>query len=70
MATKTSDGPIGKGTRFEATEIDWDSTLVAGSSPMVDAILGDARLEAFAVEYGDDLTWYGDTLSPRPAWLR
>jgi hypothetical protein len=52
-----------------ATEIDWDSTLVAGPQAVVDAILGDTRLEAFAVGYDDDLSWHGDTVNPRPAWL-
>lgn len=52
-----------------ATEIDWDSTLVAGSAAMCRALLGDARLEAFEVHYDDDLSWCGDTLNPRPGWL-
>jgi len=52
-----------------ATEIDWDSTLLAGSTEMADAILADVGLEAFAVEYDDDLSWCGDTLNPRPDWL-
>ena len=52
-----------------ATEIDWDSTLVAGTAQMADAILADTRLEAFAVDYEDDLTWCGYTVNPRPAWL-
>ncbi|MBF4616160.1 hypothetical protein [Curtobacterium sp. VKM Ac-1376] len=33
-----------------ATEIDWDSTIVAGSRSLVDAILGDDRFEAYEVE--------------------
>jgi len=32
-----------------ATEVDYDSTLVGGPACLVDAILADARLEAFAV---------------------
>lgn len=52
-----------------ATEIDWDSTLVAGSAETCSAVLGDDRLEAFEVEYGDDLSWFGDRVNPRPAWL-
>lgn len=52
-----------------ATEIDWDSTLVAGSTEMAEAMLADGRLEAFDVEYGDDLSWCGDTVNPRPNWL-
>jgi hypothetical protein len=53
-----------------ATEIDWDSTLVACSDEVADALLGDDRLEAFDVRYEDDLSWQGDALNPRPAWLR
>ncbi|AZI57523.1 hypothetical protein EH165_04455 [Nakamurella antarctica] len=52
-----------------ATEIDWDSTLVAGSTDMTDAILADVRLESFVVEYEDDLSWCGNILNPRPDWL-
>ena len=52
-----------------ATEIDWDSTLVAGSRTVADAILGDPRLEAYEVGYEDDLSWLGDTVNPRPGWL-
>jgi hypothetical protein len=52
-----------------ATEIDWDSTLVAGPDSVADGILGDARLEAFEVAYEDDLSWYGDSVNPRPKWL-
>jgi hypothetical protein len=33
-----------------ATEIDWDSTIVAGPRSLVDAVLADERLEAFAVD--------------------
>lgn len=33
-----------------ATEIDWDSTIVAGSRSLVDAILADARFEAYEVD--------------------
>lgn len=52
-----------------ATEIDFDSTLVAGPARLADAILADVRLEAFAIGYDDDLSWYGDTVNPRPARL-
>ena len=51
------------------TEIDWDSTLIAGSREVTEAILDDERLEAFEVAYGDDLSWAGDRINPRPAWL-
>lgn len=53
-----------------ATEIDWDSTLVACSGEVADALLADRRLEAFEVAYDDDLSWHGDTVNPDPAWLR
>ena len=53
-----------------ATEIDWDSTLVAGSAALVRALLADPRLETFAVWYDDDLSWRGDLVNPRPPWLR
>jgi hypothetical protein len=52
-----------------AAEIDWDSTLVAGTAATCAAILADPRLEAFEVDYGDDLSWFGDTVNPRPDWL-
>lgn len=52
-----------------ATEIDWDSTLVACSDAVADALLEEQRLEAFDVTYEDDLSWGGDTVNPRPAWL-
>lgn len=51
------------------TEIDWDSTLVACSGEVADALLADRRLEAFDVAYDDDLSWHGDTVNPVPAWL-
>lgn len=38
-----------------ATEIDLDSTLVGGPSGLIEEILGDPRLEAFAVHEGDEL---------------
>lgn len=52
-----------------ATEIDWDSTLIAASSEVAEAMLADVRLEAFAVDDHDDLSWCGDKLNARPAWL-
>ena len=53
-----------------ATEIDWDSTLIAGPYPVTQGILDDERLETFEVDYGDDLSWYGDHVNPLPDWLR
>ncbi|GAB2755644.1 hypothetical protein GCM10027020_04700 [Nocardioides salsibiostraticola] len=52
-----------------ATEIDWDSTLVACADGVADSLLAHERLEAFGVEYDDDLSWHGDTVNPRPPWL-
>ncbi len=52
-----------------ASEIDWDSKIVAGSRTLVDAVLGDDRLEAYAIEEGSDLTWEGDVVNPpRAGW--
>ena len=51
-----------------AKEIDFDSTLVACSDVVTAALLADERLEAFEVRYEDDLSWYGDTVNPRPPW--
>lgn len=52
-----------------ATEIDWDSTLVACSAEVAAALLADPRLESFEVAAEDDLSWLGDTVNARPAWL-
>lgn len=46
-----------------ATEVDFDSTLVGGTAGMVDALLADARLEAWRVAPGDDLSSTGDTIN-------
>ncbi|MDT0235408.1 hypothetical protein [Curtobacterium sp. BRB10] len=46
-----------------ATEIDWDFTIVAGSRGLIDAVLEDPRLEAFAIVDSDDLTWSGDPVN-------
>lgn len=51
-----------------ATEIDFDSTLVAGSEALVQEIVHDDELEAFRVESTDDLTMAGDTVNPAPAY--
>ncbi len=52
-----------------ANDIDFDSTLVAGPDDVIDGILRDSELEAFEVGYDDDLSWAGDAINPRPAWL-
>ncbi len=53
-----------------ATEIDWDSTLVAGSDLLIDAVLTEPDLEALEVDYHDDLSQAGDVVNPRPTWVR
>jgi hypothetical protein len=49
-----------------ASEIDFDSTLVAGSEGLVADITGHPDLEAFAVKSTDDLTFEGDRINPPP----
>lgn len=49
-----------------ATEIDLDSTLVAGPQALVDAVLAHPGLEAWPVGPDDDLTREGDRVNPRP----
>jgi len=46
-----------------ASQIDFDSTIVAGTRALVDAILTDRRLEAFEVGPDDDLSWEGDVVN-------
>jgi hypothetical protein len=46
-----------------ATEIDFDSTLVAGSRALVDAVLAHPDLEAWEVRSRDDLTDMGDRIN-------
>ena len=48
-----------------ATEIDWDSTIVAGSRALIDSILTDDRFEAYPVDENSDLSWNGDTINLR-----
>ncbi|WP_374969664.1 hypothetical protein [Terrabacter sp. BE26] len=52
-----------------ATDIDWDSTLVAADDAVVEGLLDDHRLETFEVDYLDDLSWRGDRVNPAPPWL-
>ena len=47
-----------------ASEIDWDSTIVAGSRSIVDAILADPAFEVFEVRATDALHWDGDLINP------
>lgn len=52
-----------------ASEIDWDSTVVAGPRSLVDAVLGDERFEAYEVGEDSDLSWEGDLINPpRVGW--
>lgn len=51
------------------SDIDRDSTIVAGSRALVDAVLADDRLEAYEVHEDSDLTWEGDVVNPpRDGW--
>lgn len=45
------------------TEVDFDSTIVAGSPELVAAIVTDPRLEAAAIPADADLTWEGDRIN-------
>jgi hypothetical protein len=49
-----------------ASEIDFDSTLVAGSDGLIAEITGHPELEAFAVRPTDDLALEGDQINPQP----
>ncbi len=45
------------------TEIDYDSTIVAGAADLVAAIVADPRLEAAQISAGADLTWDADEVN-------
>lgn len=45
------------------SEIDYDSTIIAGSVDLVAAICADERLEAFAIPENADLTWDADEVN-------
>jgi len=45
------------------SEVDYDSTIVAGSPALIAALCADDRLEAFPIPEGADLTWGGDTVN-------
>jgi hypothetical protein len=49
-----------------ATEIDFDSTLIAGSTDLVEAVLSASDLEAWRVQEGDDLTAFADVINAAP----
>lgn len=46
-----------------ASEIDYDSTIVAGSAELVRAICTDPHLEAMPIPEGADLNWDADTIN-------
>ncbi|WP_300266254.1 hypothetical protein [Microbacterium sp.] len=46
-----------------ASEIDYDSTIIAGSAGLIEAICADAALEALPIPEGADLSWDGDTVN-------
>lgn len=45
------------------TEVDFDSTIVAGSAELVHAICADAGIEALTIREGDDLAWDADEVN-------
>lgn len=45
------------------SEVDFDSTIVAGSPALVEALCADERLEALPIPEGADLTWGADTVN-------
>ncbi|WP_280265606.1 hypothetical protein [Nocardia wallacei] len=49
-----------------ASEIDIDSTIVAGPRTLIDAVLADDRFESFEITEKSDLSWDGDTINPAP----
>ncbi len=49
-----------------ATDIDLQSSYVGGSAECIAAVLGDDRLESFAVSIDQTVDWRSDTLNPTP----
>ncbi len=47
-----------------ATEVDFDSTLVGGPRPLIDAVLADETLEALELSEADSLMVDGDRINP------
>ena len=45
------------------SEIDWDSTIVAGSSELQHALCTDPRIEALGIRERDSLQWDGDRIN-------
>jgi hypothetical protein len=48
------------------TEIDWDSTIVAGSWELIKALVSDPSIEALPVREGADLGWDADHVNRPP----
>lgn len=46
-----------------ATEVDFDSTLIAGDQHLIDAVLGAEDLEAMPIRPGDYLDSRGETVN-------
>jgi hypothetical protein len=51
---------------FVASEIDFDSTLVAGTSALIEEILDSPALEAWPVEPGSSLAYDADRVNVVP----
>lgn len=49
---------------FLVSEIDFDSTVIAGSRALVDALVADTSIEALELPEGADLASEGDTVNP------
>jgi hypothetical protein len=49
-----------------ATEIDLQSTYVAGSRACIDSLLAEHRLEIYEVESSDGMTWADDDINRKP----
>ncbi|TJY69913.1 hypothetical protein E4J89_09480 [Arthrobacter sp. CAU 1506] len=48
------------------TEIDWDSTIVAGSRELIKALVADPSIEALPIREGADLHWDADSENRPP----
>jgi hypothetical protein len=48
------------------TEIDWDSTIVAGSWELIKALMSDPSIEALPIREGADLRWDSDNENRPP----
>jgi hypothetical protein len=48
------------------TEVDWDSTIVAGSWDLIKALVSDPAIEALPIRGGADLGWDADNENRPP----